>query len=81
MTYYDVLGIPTTATEDEVKAAWKKAAKKHHPDKNPGDEAAADRFKRAKHAYEVLSDPARRQRYDAPAFDLVEILAEIFAPP
>jgi curved DNA-binding protein len=63
--YYDVLGVSRTATADEVKKAYRKLARKHHPDVNPDDPGATDRFKEVTEAYEVLSDPEKRKRYDA----------------
>ncbi len=62
--YYKILGIPKTATEKEIKAAYRKLARKHHPDVNKNDPKAADRFKEINEANEVLSDPAKRRRYD-----------------
>jgi DnaJ-class molecular chaperone len=62
--YYEVLGISTDATDVEVKTAYRRAAQKHHPDRNPDDASAEDKFKEAKEAYEVLSDPGQRARYD-----------------
>jgi molecular chaperone DnaJ len=62
--YYEVLGVERTATEDEIKKAFRQAALNHHPDRNPGDSAAEVRFKEAAEAYEVLSDPAKRGQYD-----------------
>jgi molecular chaperone DnaJ len=61
---YEVLGVGRDASSDDVKAAYRKAALRHHPDKNPGDEAAEERFKEAAEAYAVLSDPEKRARYD-----------------
>ena len=62
--YYEVLGVGKTATADEIKKAYRKKAVQYHPDKNPGDKAAEEKFKEAAEAYEVLSDPQKRQRYD-----------------
>ncbi len=62
--YYETLGVTRAATEDEVKKAYRKLARKHHPDVNPGDKAAEEKFKEINEAYEVLSDPEKRQRYD-----------------
>lgn len=62
--YYDTLGISRTATESEIKAAFRKQARKHHPDVNPGDANAEERFKDVNEAYEVLSDAEKRKLYD-----------------
>jgi molecular chaperone DnaJ len=62
--YYEVLGLARTASEDEVKKAYRRLAMKHHPDRNPGDGAAEEKFKEAKEAYEVLSDRRKRSAYD-----------------
>src|SRR6478752_5711585 len=62
--YYAVLEIKREATQEEIKKAYRQLALKNHPDKNPGDPEAETRFKEAAEAYEVLSDQAKRQRYD-----------------
>ena len=62
--YYEVLGVSKTATADEIKKAYRKKAIKYHPDKNPGDKEAEEKFKEAAEAYDVLSDEQKRQRYD-----------------
>lgn len=62
--YYEILGIPRGASEDEIKKAYRKSAIKFHPDKNPGDKKAEDNFKEAAEAYEVLSNAEKRQRYN-----------------
>ena len=62
--YYEVLGVSKNATDDELKKAYRKLAKKYHPDANPGDESAAEKFKEASEAYSVLSDAEKRKRYD-----------------
>ncbi len=61
---YAVLGVARTATADEIKKSYRRLARQHHPDANPGDPEAEARFKEVARAYEVLSDPQRRQRYD-----------------
>jgi len=62
--YYEVLGVAKTASVEEIKKAYKKAALANHPDKNPGDETAVERFKECATAYQVLSDENKRSRYD-----------------
>jgi len=62
--YYQILGLPKTATEKEIKAAYRKLARQYHPDVNPGDKTAEDKFKNVGEAYEVLSDTEKRSKYD-----------------
>jgi curved DNA-binding protein CbpA len=62
--YYEVLGVAKGAGADEIKKAYRKVAMQYHPDRNPGDKAAEEKFKEAAEAYEVLSDQDKRQQYD-----------------
>ena len=62
--YYEVLGVQKNANADEIKKAYRKAAIQYHPDKNPGDKEAEEKFKEAAEAYDVLSNPDKRARYD-----------------
>jgi molecular chaperone DnaJ len=62
--YYEILGLERSASQDEIKKSYRKIAIKYHPDKNPDDPSAEDKFKEAAEAYEVLSNPEKRQRYD-----------------
>ena len=62
--YYSILGVSKTATDDEIKKAFRKLARKHHPDLNPGDKAAEAKFKELNEANEVLGDPEKRKKYD-----------------
>src|SRR6187549_3121812 len=62
--YYQTLGVAKSATDKELKQAYRKLARKHHPDVNPGDKSAEGRFKELNEAYEVLGDPAKRKKYD-----------------
>ena len=62
--YYDLLGVGRSADADELKRAYRNQAKQHHPDRNPGDSAAEQKFKEVSEAYEVLSDDQKRAAYD-----------------
>src|ERR1700743_3508071 len=62
--YYEVLGVAKGASADEIKKAYRKVAMQFHPDRNPGDKAAEEKFKEAAEAYEVLSDADKRAQYD-----------------
>ena len=62
--YYEVLGVAKDASKEEIKKAYRKLAIQYHPDRNPGDKAAEEKFKEAAEAYDVLRDPDKRQRYD-----------------
>src|SRR5512135_1546541 len=62
--YYEVLGVGRSASPEEIKKAYRKLAMQFHPDRNPGNLSAEEKFKEAAEAYEVLGDPQKRQRYD-----------------
>ena len=62
--YYEVLGVPRSATEKDLKAAYRKLARKFHPDVNPNDKSAEEKFKEVSGAFAVLSDPEKRAKYD-----------------
>ena len=67
--YYEVLGVARTATQAQIKSAYRKLAKKYHPDVNPGNEEAKKKFEEIGEAYSVLSDPQKRKQYDQFGFD------------
>jgi molecular chaperone DnaJ len=66
--YYETLGVPRQADTEEIRKAYRKLARKHHPDLNPGDKSSEDRFKNVQEAYDILSDPKKRQMYDQVGF-------------
>ena len=77
--YYEVLGVSKTATDAEIKKAYRKLAMKYHPDYNPGDKEAEEKFKEINEANEVLSDPKKRQLYDQYGFAGVDPNLAIFS--
>src|SRR5712692_1964233 len=78
--YYDALGVPRTATQKEISAAFRKLARKHHPDLNAGDKSAEARFKEISEAHEVLSDAKKRILYDEYGADWAAARAAGVAP-
>jgi len=66
--YYDILKVERKASQDDIRKSYRRLARKYHPDLNPGDKAAEDRFKKLQEAYDVLSDPKKRQMYDQQGF-------------
>jgi DnaJ-class molecular chaperone len=68
MDFYETLGVKRDANVEDIRKAYRKLARKHHPDLNPGDKSAEDRFKKVQEAYDVLSDPKKKQMYDQVGF-------------
>src|ERR1700675_2264643 len=68
MDFYETLGVKRGAGADDIRKAYRKLARKHHPDLNPGDKTAEDRFKKVQEAYDVMSDPKKKQMYDQVGF-------------
>src|SRR6266568_2812500 len=66
--YYDTLKVERKASQDDIRKSYRRLARKYHPDLNPGDKAAENRFKKLQEAYDVLSDPKKRQMYDQQGF-------------
>src|ERR1700752_2880506 len=66
--YYELLGVPRKATAKDIRTAFRKLARKYHPDLNPGDKSAEEKFKQLQEAYDVLSDTKKRQMYDQYGF-------------
>src|SRR5215467_12992467 len=66
--YYETLKVDRKASQDEIRKSYRRLARKYHPDLNPGDKAARDRFKMVQEAYDVLSEPKKRQMYDQQGF-------------
>src|SRR6202035_4898542 len=67
--YYDLLGVSRKAPQKEIRQAYRKLARKYHPDLNPGDKSSEEKFKQVQEAYDVISDPKKRQMYDQFGFD------------
>ena len=74
--YYDVLGVGKNASPEDLKSAYRKLAVKYHPDKNPGDTKAEDKFKEASEAYGILSDKEKKQNYDTLGMLLLKMEVE-----
>ena len=77
--YYEVLGVSRDADDAALKKAYRSLAKKYHPDANPGDQAAADKFKEASEAYAVLSDAEKRRQYDQFGHAAFDVFAQVDA--
>src|SRR5579862_2864937 len=74
--YYELLGVPRKAPQKEIRQAYRKLARKYHPDLNPGDKSSEEKFKQVQEAYDVLSDAKKRQMYDQFGFDAERRSAE-----
>src|SRR6202046_1434569 len=68
--YYELLGVPRKAAQKEIRQAYKKLARKYHPDLNPGDKSSEEKFKQVQEAYDTLSDAKKRQTYDQYGFEV-----------
>src|ERR1700731_1285362 len=68
LDYYQTLGVERAASADDIRKAYRKLARKHHPDLNPGDKSAEDRFKKVQEAYDILSEPKKKEMYDQYGF-------------
>src|SRR5688500_15413801 len=66
--YYETLGVPKGATDDDIRKSYRRLARKYHPDLNPGDKSAEDKFKNVQEAYDILNDPKKRQMFDQYGF-------------
>ena len=74
--YYDILGVKRDASVEELKKAFRKGARKYHPDVNPGDKESEAKFKEVNEAYSVLSDPEKRKTYDQFGHDALDLVAD-----
>src|SRR5258706_4383285 len=79
--YYSILGVERKATQEDIKKSYRRLARKHHPDLNPGDKAAEERFKKLQEAHDVLGDPKKREMYDQVGFYSENGYAQQGGPP